>query len=853
MVILTGESGIGKTAVARAFVRQSRSEHRDVAVLSAYCVEGLSALRPYGPFRDMLSHSDTREGDGALQVAAGREAPAWLSGAAAAPGRSAFFDQFVSLCRAVSRQRPLLLFIDDLHWGDRSSLDLLARLGTALSSLPMLILVTYEHAAPEDSISIKGVQHRLGPNALELMIRGLEPDVVTQLGESLAGGALSKELAAWLVRAARGSPLRAEHLLRALFESGAIRKRLFRFSVKEEKLPEPSLGEGEILTRRLDGLEPNLRWTLEAAALSSSIVDSAVVATQMGKATGEVLRQLRIAETQGLVESVGERRWPGGGRTSRYRFRHPMIRRLFRGRVAGKRRAHLLSRAAESLERLAEDGAGELADEIAGLYQMADTRDELRKWSSRAADLAERLYAIYEVEDFLRVAARHTDDELERLRLESRLARIYGATGREPEAKVLLETAYSRARELGEVATESNAGIMLGWLQLERGIPPLELVEFVNELVDKARRMEQPDPLVLALDLACVVAERLGRAEEALLMAEESVHVAEGSGNPETVAQASYRLARVHVSWGSPGEGRDLAQRALDLFEQLGEPGGVSVCHDLLGLASFRAGEWEAALSHWENALESTELAGIPDEKVVMQVNIAELLTLRGDFERAERMFTSALRLAEELDDQRLARRCETAIARLEFERGDYGAVLQLTEEIRKRLPESGAWKENFQTTAIRALSYLELGDELQAWHEAVSLERLYQGKDGWFERRAEGDAVRIRVIDLDSDAWLAGMVAQQGIGETADKDPYGEGFLQYHQAQVLARAQPQEAVAAAERAVELFEQLGAVPMLTRARRLREDLVASGVEGGSSGSGGIDDNRIDEWFENLEG
>ncbi|NIP88864.1 MAG: hypothetical protein GWO21_07845, partial [Gammaproteobacteria bacterium] len=47
-------------------------------------------------------------------------------------------------------------------------------------------------------------------------------------------------------------------------------------------------------------------------------------------------------------------------------------------------------------------------------------------------------------------------------------------------------------------------------------------------------------------------------------MAEEALHVAEQSGNAETVAQAAYRLARVHVSWGSPEDGRKLAQRALE-------------------------------------------------------------------------------------------------------------------------------------------------------------------------------------------------------------------------------------------------------------------------------------------------
>jgi tetratricopeptide (TPR) repeat protein len=247
------------------------------------------------------------------------------------------------------------------------------------------------------------------------------------------------------------------------------------------------------------------------------------------------------------------------------------------------------------------------------------------------------------------------------------------------------------------------------------------------------------------------------------------------------------------------------------------------------------------------------EVAGVTDQKIAMQANIADLLTLRGEFDRALRLYKSGLQLAEELDDDSLALRCRTGIARLEFERADYSAVLELTEQIRKVLPASGAWKADFLITAVRALAYLELGDELQAWQEAARLEQLYQGKEGWFERRAEGDAVRIRVIDLDSDSWLAGMVAQQGIGETVDTDLYGEGFLQYHQAHVLARAQPAEARTAAERSIELFDRLGAAPMLARAKQLLDELPEVESLASDAGSGEIDEDKIDSWFDSLDG
>ncbi len=858
LVTLAGETGVGKSALAWTFLENIRAADTGAITLSSRCVVGRSSYRPFGPALDMLAQLRRFPGDASLAGLIKKEAPGWLPDAPQSAGRNALFDQFLCLCRAITRQRPLVLLIDELQWCDRSTLDLLARLGGALGSLSIMILVTYEESTPSGAVSVKGIQHRGGPHAVDLTVRRLEDDAILELAEGLVEGQFAGDFSNWLAGAAQGNPFRAENFMRLLLEGRLIRKRLFRHSARLKELPAQTAGVYDIVASRLDQMEPNLRWTLEASAFGGSFIDAAVVAAQVGTRVEEVRRQLQTASEQhGIVFRLRDTGRPSEHSSSRFRFDHPLTRRVLVDRVPEKRRDHLLRRAAEAMERLAGEGEPELVGEIAALYINSGVQDKAHHWSLKAADLAERLYAMYEVEEFLRVAARSTDDERERLHIENRLAKVYAATGREPEAEALEESVLSRARELGESATEVQAGVMLGWLQLERGLPPLRLWELAGQMVEKARAEGMTEQLVASLDLSSVVAERVGRAEEALMMAEEALHVAESNGGPDLMAQAAYRLARVHVSWGSPEDGRALAERALDVFTQMDELVGVAVCHDLLGLANFRAGEWDGALHHWESALESMEVAGVPDQKVAMQVNIADLLTLRGDFQRALEVFRSGLRTAQDLDDQRLARRCRTGIARLEFERGDYARVLELTEEIRKLLPESGAWRENFQTTAIRALAYLELGDELQAWQEAARLEQLYQGKEGWFERRAEGDAVRMRVIDLDDDAWLAGTVARQGIGETADKDPYGEGFLQYHRACVMARAKPAEARQAVTRAVELFAKLGATPMLTRAKQLNDSLSESTDSAEAVADepkeDEIDENSIDDWFDGLEG
>ncbi len=850
-VFLTGTSGIGKTELAQAFLRHLKAVEPQALTVVLRCVEGLTRQRPYGPFRDLLAELSRAGTDVAELV--NREAPNWVSGGPRSPSRNALFDQYGNLLRALTERGTVAVLLDDLQWCDRSSLDLLSYLGSALSSLPILLLVTLEAGVKASAVSVSAVRRQIGSNGAEVSVRPLRDAHIEEVVEASLGGPAGGDLVETIVREALGRPLYVDQVIRFLRERDVIRKRLFRYTVKDENLARGKIEE--VVRRRLDTLDPDVRLALEAASFSGSVIDARVVADQMEKTEEEALACLRAAESAfGLLQAVGDASWQDGRRSPRFAFRHPLVRRSLRSRAPGNLQGRLVQRAARALEKLAGDRAGDFADELAALYLSTGDESQTHKWSHAAADLAERLYAPYEAEDYLRSAARTARDDSERTRLEYRLATVYAATAREPEAEQLLDVVVGRCRALEDQATEARAGSLLGWLQLERGVQPAKLSALTGRLVDSARQCGEAQALITATDLACVVAEGIGRPEEALMMGEEAMHVADQSGATELVGQAAYRLARVHVSWGNPKEGRSLAERALSVFRELGAERGVIECHDLLGLADFRDGDWDGALHHWDTALEALEESGASPEKVTMQLNIAELATLRGDFERAQKLFDSGLQMAQKIKAEPLALRSRVGLSRMEFERGDYGAVLEMTDRIREVMPDSGAWREDFQTTAIRALSHLEHGDELQAWREAARLEQLFQGKAGWFERRAEGDAVRIRVIDLDSDTWLAGMVARQGIGETADKDPYGEGFLQYHQACVQARGNPAAARKAAERAIQLFSELGAHPMLGRAQRLLAELPASASTAEEQADEDeVTDEKLDKWFDSIDG
>ncbi|MFN8517316.1 MAG: AAA family ATPase, partial [Chloroflexia bacterium] len=131
LVLIGGEAGIGKTTLAEAALREATEG--GAAVLVGRCYD-LTETPPYGPWRDLFAHLPA-EGErfgGSLEGEAGE-----LS------NQGALFDRVRAFFAELAARQPIVAFLDDVHWADPASLDLLRFLARELARLPMLLLVTY--------------------------------------------------------------------------------------------------------------------------------------------------------------------------------------------------------------------------------------------------------------------------------------------------------------------------------------------------------------------------------------------------------------------------------------------------------------------------------------------------------------------------------------------------------------------------------------------------------------------------------------------------------------------------------------------------------------------------------------
>ena len=216
LVLIGGEAGIGKTALAEALCEEART--RGALVLVGRCYD-LAETPPYGPWIEAFEQLPAGDGRSSLPAPLGRGDPA--------ASQAALFARVRAVLAALARERPLVLLLDDLHWADPVSLDLLRTVARTLESGPILLLVTYR----SDELTRRHPLAQLLPalvreaHAARLDLRPLDDAAVRSLVEARYGpSADAGRLVAYLRAHAEGRPFYLGELLRALEEEGLLRR-----------------------------------------------------------------------------------------------------------------------------------------------------------------------------------------------------------------------------------------------------------------------------------------------------------------------------------------------------------------------------------------------------------------------------------------------------------------------------------------------------------------------------------------------------------------------------------------------------------------------------------------------------
>jgi tetratricopeptide (TPR) repeat protein len=554
LLCVAGEPGIGKTTLVEDFAASLAAEGQAFHLARGRCSERLAGAEAYLPILDALESLLRGEGGERAARVMRLVAPTWFVQVAPRAAGDAAFDQalaeakiasqermkreFVAFLQEVSALRPLVLIIDDMHWADPSTVDLLAYVGGKCVGLRALFVLTYR---PTELALGK---HPFLAVKLDLQGRGVcrdlpvaflgTPDVERYLELEYPGHRFPAEFAALVHGKTEGNPLFMVDLLRYLRDGGVIAQEHGGWSLAqavpevERELPE---SVRSLIQRKIDQAGEADRRLLAAASVQGNEFDAAVVARALALDAAEAEERLQALDgVHALVRRVGEKEFPDGTLTLRYRFVHVLYQNTLYEGLTPARKASWSAAVAQALLGYYGEQSGTVAAELALLFEPARDFARASDYFLVASRNAARVHANQEAVALARRAVASAEklpgkDRHRRvLAAAFHLAELHRILSQFQDAIVVFQMAERVAGEAGD--TESQISAVSG---MGMALYPLSQVKTVSgtgaSLLPLRRLAELRELGDRALEMARIAQSDMGKASAELVLGMERVIV----------------------------------------------------------------------------------------------------------------------------------------------------------------------------------------------------------------------------------------------------------------------------------------------------------------------------------------
>jgi class 3 adenylate cyclase len=526
-IALAGEAGIGKTRLARELAGEARE--LGCTVLAGACSDAELTL-PYLPFVEAIANYLDDVDQDQLSAALGPSVaelaqlfPQLARGAAleqspdAGQAKLRLFEAVVSLLALPAREHTLLLVIEDVHWADASTRELLDYLARRLTDLPSLILVTYRRDELNRRHPLMPVLQGWRRSGVADVVE-LEPLTADGVGEMLAAilgdEAVDAELRELMVERSEGNPFVLEEMLREAVE-GAAGGRGGGRGLTATPLPETVR---HAILLRVQRLAPDEVAVLETAAILGRGFDADTLLAVSGEPEATVHATLDAASAQQLIEE--DPATPG-----RYRWRHALTQEAIYAEIVTPRRQTIHSRAAEVLATEEATPPVDLAGHLLG----AGRFEEAVPICLRASEDAENALAFGEAVSILERVLPYVTAPVEKARILSRIGRDLQRNGAPASGVGYLTSGIEGLEEAGESIEAARYRLVLGRCHWESERPDAARADY-------ERALEVLEPAGPSADLAMAYMRLAGMSafeldyRGCLESAERAVEIAERAG-----------------------------------------------------------------------------------------------------------------------------------------------------------------------------------------------------------------------------------------------------------------------------------------------------------------------------------
>ncbi|MFW5946105.1 MAG: BREX system ATP-binding domain-containing protein [Candidatus Natronoplasma sp.] len=735
-VLIEGEAGIGKTSLVQKL--KPLAEDLGFEFLSGKCQS--EGSDPYLPFRDAFTEY-IEEGSskklGANMAFIGRREENILEekNIFDAQKKETFFDTS-RYVQELADENPLLIFLDDLQWVDRATLEILTYMDEKLEDSPVLFLGTYR---PEDISKnhplTEMIQRLERENRLKTIV--LEPlsyeDTENTVKGVLGGEDIPKEFVEVVHQKTDGNPLFIKESIRQMLEEGVL-------DVDEGEFPHSSDDVSisglvhNVIGRRLNRLD-----------------DETVKVVKMGSVIGDNIPFDLLSETVDMSEIdlldhidmlTGNNIWEEDFEEERFYFSHELIKDTAYKDVRGMKKKILHRRVAENIEKIYEKELENWYSNLARHHKEAEDFSKALEYYLKEGEKAEKVYAnedaidMYEealelcdkaggdeinklditkkitkaysllgeyekTRDYLNRGLELTEDWKEKQKIYKRIAESYYEQGDWESALKYIEEGLSVASE--QTPEECDLLSLKGMIQIQKGDydKAEEIFKREKEVAEEIGAKEKMGQVYHDLGSTAL---RKGKIDNSISKLQKAIEIKEDNDDLLGLQKSYNNIGIAYADKANFRKAEKYYRNSLEVCKEVGDKSGTSASLNNLGTIQMKKGDLSETIDTFEKSFDISDKLGDKHGKAISLSNLANIYQVLGDFSSAEEALEKSREIAEDLKTKNLIATTQTIRGTLQKKRGDLESAIEQFKECYRVSEEIG-------NQMNLSLSLLEIGE----------------------------------------------------------------------------------------------------------------------------------------------
>jgi tetratricopeptide (TPR) repeat protein len=555
--------------------------------------------------------------------------------------RTHLFDSFAYLLHTLPRP---VLFLDDLHWADADTLDLLQYLIRATNRHTLWLVGTYRPEETPLEHPLTGLRRALSRDARvhERTLRPLTADDVESLTADLVIERDRQPLKVYLMHQSEGNPFVLQEVLNSLREREILIPQGASWHLSDD-LDVPTLPERvqDVVMRRVSRLSAPTRWALNYAAVIAQPFAPDLLADVLGETPETILEALRAGEIRHLIQKADDRT---------YDFMHDRIRETLYQQLSDHIRKLMHERVGQTLLDAGKRPDGvpdDVAVQIAHHFERSLVPTRALPYLQQAAQAAQRAYAHETaINYYQRMVPLLTEEG--RIPVASALIQLWERLGQWERAKTLTHQTLVMIKRLNLHAEEARMEFWLSQIQDNQG-------EYQASLAS-ARRAEAAarrdgagaeEQLALAINRQAWAHYRLADIESALQAAQDARALSERLAYPRGITASLNLLSALHNHRGHYEEGIRALTLALEIYRGEDELLGETQMLSNLCYTAYQQGAYDVAIEYGRQALPIARKTGIRHMEMLCLTNLGGAEVATGLVDEAAGHLTKVLNYPE--------------------------------------------------------------------------------------------------------------------------------------------------------------------------------------------------------------